>query len=341
MISRLLVAFCALLSFGRAQAQELREQPTPFSAWVDFQTTGQAGAPKQGYPIWLESVQRTAVPSNTNAQVKTTFRIRLRRLGGLNGHLQVRLFFDDLPGASPTISGWSETGVNYYTSKPLGSGVGLPTSESLVLPAEALDYIDVSVPGDGASVRGAFLATLKSAETLHALDFAAPAELADAFANLPATTSTSGDTYLYGRVKAAIEGEAVTLTPGVNASMTWEIEIDALPLLSVISFEILDVDPVHPPEWVVNSTPMGPSAIHLPDIADPGFQGIVRSTEPLPRFQYNGWIRGQQVIPSSMLKIGVNKLVLRLDGKSNAVAVRAVELQLKHHWQHLDYKLAP
>ena len=335
------LVICALLPLFAAGAQELHEQPTPFSAWVDFQTIGSASAPKVGYPIWLESVQRPALPSNTNAPLKSTFRIRLRRVGSLNGQLQLRLFFDDVPGASPVVSGWSETGVNHFLSPSLGTGVGLPTSESLVIPGEAVDYIDVSVPGDGSTVRGAFLATLKSAETLHAIDFAEPAELDDAFANLPAFKTSANDSYLFGRVKAEIEAGSITLSPTDAPSIAWRIELDAIPLLAVITFEILDVDPLHPPEWVINSTPLGPTNIHLPDLADPGYQGIVRPTEPLPRFQYNGWIRGQQVIPSSMLHVGENKLVLRLDGKSNALAVRAVEMQLKHHWQHLDYKLVP
>ena len=332
---------CAFFPLLAASAQELQEQPTPFSAWVDFQSIGSAQAPKQALPIWLESVQRTAQPANTNAPVKTTFRIRLRRVGQLNKQLQVRLFFDDVEGASPVVSGWSETGAKHFLSQPLGSGLNLATSESLIISAEALDYIDVSVPGDGANVRGAFLATLKKTETLHAIDFAEPAEIDDAFANLPASAPAAEDTFLYGRVKAGLEAGAITLSHADAPSVTWQIELDAIPLLAVVTFEILDVDPLHPPEWIINGTPLGGAAIHLPDLADPGYQGIVRPSEPLPRFQYNGWLRGQQAIPSSMLRAGVNKLVLRLDKKSNAVAVRAVEMQLKHHWQNLDYKLVP
>ena len=336
-----LLIFCVLLPLFAAGAQELQEQPTPFSAWVDFQTIGPIHGPKQALPIWLESVQRTAQPSNTNAPVKTTFRIRLRRMGSLNERLQMRLFFDDLENASPVISGWSETGEKRFLSQPLGSGLNLATSESLILSAEALDYVDISVPGNGSNVRGAFLATLKRVETLHAIDFAEPAELNDAFANLPASQLSPADTFLFGRVKAGIEAGAITLTPAEAPSIAWQIELDAIPLLAVVTFEILDVDPLHPPEWIINGTPLGGAAIHLPDLADPAYQAVVRTGEPKPRFQYNGWLRGQQAIPSSMLRAGLNKLVLRLDGKSNKLAVRAVEMQLKHHWQNLDYKLVP
>ena len=335
------LAFAALLPLFVASAQELQEQPTPFSAWVDFQTIGSAHVPKQAMPIWLESVQRTAQPANTNAPVKTTFRIRLRRIGQLNDQIQLRLFFDDIAGASPVIGGWSETGAKHFLSQPLGAGLNLPTSESLVISAEMLDYIDVSVPGDGTNVRGAFLTTLKKAETLHAIDFAEPPIVDDAFANLPSSLPAANDTFLFGRVKAGIEAGAIALSPDDAPSITWQIALDALPLLSVITFEILDADPLHPPEWVINGTPLGGAAIHLPDLADPGYQAIIRTNAPLPRFQYNGWLRGQQAIPSSLLRTGINKFVLRVDGKSNKIAIRAVEMQLKHHWQNLDYKLVP
>ena len=334
------LALCAFLPLVAASAQELLEQPTPFSTWLDFQTLGSAHSPRQAFPIWLESVQRTTQPSNTDAPVKTTFRIRLRRFGQLNSQIQLRLFFDDVPDARPVVSGWSETGAQHFRSPAMGAGLNLATSESLTIPAETLDYLDVSVPGDGGNVRGAFLATLKKAETLHALDFNAPAEIADPFANLPASESVPNDAYLFGRVKAGIEPGTVMLTPGEASSIAWEIELDAIPLLAMLAFEILDVDPLHPPEWLVNGTPLGVAAIHLPDLADPGYQGIVHQSESAPRFQYNGWLHGQQAIPGTSLRAGSNKIVLRLDKKSNAVAVRAVELQLKHHWQHLDYKLA-
>ena len=222
------LALCALLPILTAGAQELQEQPTPFSTWLDFQSLGSAHAPRQSLPIWLESVQRTAQPSNTNSPVKTTFRIRLRRLGQLNDHLQLRLFFDDVPGASPLVSGWSETGEQQFRSQPLGFGLDLATSESLAIAADHLDYLDVSVPGDGSNVRGAFVATLKKSETLHAIDFATPAEVSDPFANLPATQPATNDSFLYGRVKAVIEAGPITLAAPDFREKAWEIELDAM-----------------------------------------------------------------------------------------------------------------
>jgi hypothetical protein len=335
------VILCGLIAMGPIRGQDLREQPTPFSTLLEFQSLGPGNPPRQALPIWLESLQKATEPINSTTPQKTTFRIRLRRLGQLNDHLQLRLFFDDLPDAAPIVTGWSETGAQQYQSPQLGAGLGLATSETLIIPASNVDYLDITVPGNGSNVRSAFLATMKEAGTLHGLDFDKPADAEDPFSNLRKAEPAAQDSYLYGRVKASLESPAASLTPTNRAGLAWEFELDAIPLLVVIGFEILDADPLAPPEWTVNGRPLGPAAVHLPDLSDPAYQGIVRPLQRDVHFQYNGWLRGQQAIPGSALRVGLNKIVLRLTKDSEPVAVRAVELQFKHHWQHLDYKLAP
>ena len=90
-----------------------------------------------------------------------------------------------------------------------------------------------------------------------------------------------------------------------------------------------------------STDPAGGAAIHLPDLADPAYQAIVRADQPHPRFQYNGWLHGQQAIPE--VCFALEKTSSCCDSMENRteLAVRAVEIQLKHHWQHLDYKLVP
>ena len=336
-----LLILCGLVAVRPICGQELREQPTPFSTLLDFQTLGLGKKPRQALPIWLESVQKTTEPINSTAPQKATFRIRLRRLGQLNDQLQLRLFFDDLPDAAPNVTGWSETGAQQYQSRQLGGGLRLATSETLIIPASNVDYIDITVAGNGSNVRSAFLATMKKAETLHGLDFDKPSDVEDPFSNLRKSESAAHDTYLYGRVKATLESPPTSLKPKDRAGLVWEFDLDAIPLLAVIAFEILDADPLAPPEWTINGRPLGPVAIHLPDLSDPAYQGMVRPQQRGVHFQYNGWLRGQQAIPGSALRIGLNKIAVRLTKDSEPVAVRAVELQFKHHWQHLDYKLAP
>jgi len=68
--------------------------------------------------------------------------------------------------------------------------------------------------------------------------------------------------------------------------------------------------------------------------------GIVRPLAPM-RFHYAGWLHGQVILPGSALKAGHNTLTLQLPSGASPVAIRAIELQLKHNWRILDYQIAP
>ena len=267
--------------------------------------------------------------------------MRLRRLGHLNSQLQFRLFFDDEPGRMPRVSAWTETGVVRFESPALGQGLGLPTSEALVIPIADADYLDVEVPGDGSTLRGAFLSTLRKADTLQAFDFAPPSGVTDPFHNLPTLHSARDDSYLYGRVKATLDAGVFLLVPKTVPTQTLEFELSTQPQLAVLSCEILNADPLYPLELTFNNQPVGPVAIHLPDLADPGFQGSARPYNRDVRFQYTGWLRCQRVVPGSMLQAGLNRLEVEVNVNSAPVAIRGVELQLKYPGHSHEPKLVP
>src|SRR5829696_8078036 len=153
-----------------AQAQQLRTQATPFSVWLDFEKLRAPNPPKVALPIWLESVQTEHKRAKGTNPEKSTYRLRLRRMGHLNGEIQLRLFFDDKENAAPNVSAWTETGTLLFQSAPLGIGLGLPTSATVVVPVDGADYVDIQVPGDGSTIRGVFTATVKRTETRTALD---------------------------------------------------------------------------------------------------------------------------------------------------------------------------
>lgn len=321
-------------------AQELREQPTPFSLWLDFQTKPGPKVPG-GVPIWFESVQKAVQPGQQAPNQSTTLRIRLRPLGGLTQMLQMRLFFDDRPGMAPVITGWSETGAERFRSQPLGSGLNLPASETLLIPAGDIDYLEINVPGNGANLRGAFLASLKKAEVFHALDFEPPAALADPFGADAGVATSESDQFLFGRVKATLEATTV-LAPATEINgANWEFELESVPMLAMASFEVTNANPLAPPELVVNGRVIGAASLHLPDLADPAYLGLVRPDQNQLQFAYAGWLRAQCAIPGAALRAGLNKISLRSPGAGGALAVRALELQLKHDWKYLDYKVLP
>lgn len=320
-------------------AQTARVEPTPYSTWLDFNRLARDGWPREGLPEWLESV--TAEPLKLEGKVVgMTYRLRLLEIRQLNKEMQLRVFFDDEKDAGPKISGWSETGTLRFERGPLGAGLGLPTSETLTFSTEGVDFIEISVPGDAPVVRGVFLALLKTEEMKRALDFAPPTTQVDAFGNLPPAAPKADDLTLYGRVRARLDTGAVKLSAeAVNA--TWEFELEAPPLMAMVTFEVLGAEALSPLEAMVNDRPLGPVALHLTDLADPSYMGVVRPLDREMRFRYSGWLRGQKAIPGTALKSGTNRLTIQLHPDSGPVAVRAVEIQLKYNWKHLDYKLAP
>jgi hypothetical protein len=317
-------------------AQDLRTQPTPFSVWLDFKALSSPKPPKVSLPIWLESLQSDSVEGARGAIVKTTYRLRFRPLGDLNRELLLRVVFDDVKDRSPVITGWNDAGALLFEHGPFGAGLGLPTSVTIPLPMAGVSTIDITAAGDGTTVRGTFLSSLRRGESRYALDFTAPADLNDAFENLPSITPPLNDSLLLGRVRATIDAGVVTLTPREVISQSWEFELAAAPLVASLAFEILNADPLSPLDVVVNDRLLGPAAMRAPDLADPAYQGVLRPLDRGVRFRYAGWLQSQKAIPGALLHPGLNKIELRLPAESGPVAVRSLELQLKNQWQNLD-----
>src|SRR5262249_27242940 len=111
------------------------------------------------------------------------------------------------------------------------------------------------------------------------------------------------------------------------------------PLTALLSFEIANPRIDAPPEVYVNGQNIGPVAITLPDLADPGYRG---ESEPLTtemHFNYTGWLRAQKIVPTTMLKAGVNDVALPNGAAAGAAAIRATQIQLKYIWDKSDYLL--
>jgi hypothetical protein len=325
MVLRLFLVFLCASAFAAAQeSSPLSEQPTAFSVWLDLNALSKPGAEKPALPIWFESFQSEPVAAKNGAPPKTIYRMRLRRMPSLHREVLLRIFFDDVIGLQPVVTAWTESGKEQFRSPALGSSLNLPTSESLVIPVEGADYIDLEVAGDGSNVRAVFATSLKEATTRRAIDFLAPAELADPFGNL-----------------APMQPGKVRLAPGGPASGEWQFALAGPPLAALVTFEVLNADLLSPPVVTVNSGQPGFASVLWPDLADPGFRGELRRQESGMRFQYTGWVRAQFVIPGTSLQSGSNQITVSLSEHSGAIAVRNVELQLKHNWKHLDYLLTP
>ena len=138
--------------------------------------------------------------------------------------------------------------------------------------------------------------------------------------------------------------------PGENAegadstydshTVHFEFSLEKAPLIAMVTFYVLAADPAAPLLAWSNGDPVGAVAMQLPDLADPGYSGITRPMERM-HFQYAGWVRCQKVIPAKSLRAGKNTFTLQLPPNSAPVALSKIELQLKSHWQKLDYTLIP
>jgi hypothetical protein len=314
-------------------AAETNAWPAAEEAMILRTTASDFTASIYPHPTFPESRKLPAfVPSagpSTKPQPQPQPQVQLQPQQPLVGDLLFRLFFDDTWGASPVVSAWSDIGSQLLEPTTLGQGLDLPTSQTVAVPMRGVDYIEICVPGDGSNVQGAFLSSLKSGAVKYAADFQTPSVVADPFENEPAR-QPGDDSYLFGRVKATLESAVVKLLPYEAPGTELDFELDAQPLLSVITFEILNANVNAPPHVIANDHDLGPASLILPDLADPGYNGAVHALEADVRFRYTGWLRGQKAVPTSALHAGENKIVLQLENDPGAVAIRAIEVQLKH-----------
>ena len=318
-----------------------RMRPTPFTVWLDFEELNRPDAPQTALPIWLEGVETmTALRPDGDVSV-TSYRIRFRRFATLNQQLLFRLYFEDTLGKNPIVSAWSEVGDPVFSTAPLGEGLGLPTSETLTIPMKNVDYIDLDVPGNGKSVRGLLLSTLDHADILHSVDFALPTQTADPFGGTLAPPEADIDEEVFGRLEAKLDDQPTILSRKEGQTIGFEFEIETVPLVALVTFEILNAQVATPPQVIMNLSPLGPAALTLPNMADPGYTGTVLPLLDNMEIHYTGWIRGQCIIPASTLSPGANTIYLQSTVETGAVAVRAISLQLKYDNRTFDYSLKP
>lgn len=343
MLRPVILLLCASMLCMAEEDAPLPEHPAPFSVWLDFGALVRPGGADLPLPIWFEGLQTLRTPAADGHPPKTIYRLRLRRLPSLQREMLLRVYFDDLPDMQPIVSTWTETGRSRFVSAPLGAGVGLPTSESVLLNLEAVDYLDIEVAGNGTNVRGALAASLKEVLVRQTLDFRAAPEVVSPFgdASHAVAAPVGEDTKLYGRIHAALDAETIRLSADGETSASFDIDLAVQPLAAVLRFEVLNADLSSPPLVIVNEAVPLLANVQWPDLADPGYRGEARGEEANLRFQYTGWLPAQVVLPAGSVQAGLNKVTIGLSESSGPIAIRNVELQLKQNWKHFDYILTP
>jgi hypothetical protein len=355
-----------------ALGQTLEAVSTPLTAWLDLRPAAPGAAP-QTVPDWVESFEfvalRPAAPQgrlermefgangeaitsnavrpedqeeDDDGRARSLFRIHLAHPAATDD-FQVRVFFDvRVGGPRPRVTAWDELGNELMRSRPLGQGLGLPSSATLTVPMTGVNYLEIEAAEDGTQVRGVFLTWLDRTEVRQPADFAAAGTVREPFQILSSTRRrTRGDSYLYGVVTASLQKSPLVLGATQAPAAGFEFPLDRVPMVAVLTYQVLGTDIAAPPLVRVNGHDPEAATLFLPDLADPGYQGNARENDSLLSFRYTGWLRAQKVIPGEWLTAGLNTVTLELSNGSEAVAVRSVEVQLKYNWDRFDYVLSP
>jgi hypothetical protein len=252
-----------------------------------------------------------------------------------------RLFFDDNPKAQPEIVAWDESGTQVVRSGRLGAGLNLPTSETVVIPMINVTAVDVEVPGDGSTIRGAYIDWMTSSEVAHPLHSELNEVAPPPFSAGSPLHAAQSDTQLFGTVTAPLTAETVMMGPSIQQSAPFQFGLEAMPLLALLTFEVASPRVEAPPNIYLNGEDIGPVTLILPDLADPGYRGEMKTLVRQMQYRYTGWIRVQKLLPVSRLKVGTNDLIVVAGSGTAVSAIRATQLQLKYLWEKSDYVLKP
>ena len=348
----LLGIFLAALSAARAQqalppegTQVLKSsqsaEAAPESAWLDLRQNSPTHSKIQAAPSWVESISFAPATATSEGPKKTVFRIRLTRPNEECQLLLFRLYFDDQPEEQPELIAWDESGTQLLRSGPLGQKTGLATSSSTVVPMIGVTAIDVEVPGDGRSVRGAYLDWMKTNQVMRPMHAEQQKLAADPFGATTPLRAGEEDAEVYGTVTAPLTAATIPIGSSMQNGASFQFGLEAQPLVALLTFEVASPQIEVPPEIYVNGQDVGPATLVLPDLADPAYRGLSLSLLQTMQFQYTGWVRAQKIVPASILKAGPNDVIILAGAGTSASAIRETQIQLKYLWDKSDYLLEP
>jgi hypothetical protein len=330
------------LSDALPSPAELIAQAFPESAWIDLRQNAPRNSKPQNAPAWVEAL--TLLPAQATeggANSKSIFRIRVAQPGPDYQVLFFRLFFDDKPNQQPELIAWDESGTHILRSGTLGVGMNLPSSDSVLIPMTGASAIDIEVPGDGRTIRAAYLDWMTTSEVVHPVNAEHRDVIPEPFSLMPSLQSPPEDVENFGTVTATLSADPIRIDGLTQQSAAFQFPIEAQPLTALLTFEVGNPSVDAPPEIYVNGQDIGSASLMLPDLADPGYRGEVEALTKEMHFHYTGWLRVQKIVPATMFKVGSNDLVIVNGVGSGSSAIRATQIQLKYIWDKSDYSLRP
>jgi hypothetical protein len=328
------------LSDALPSPAEFIVQPFPDSAWLDLRQNTPRNSKPQNAPAWVEAL--TLLPAEATeggGNSKSIFRIRVTQPGPDYQVLFFRLFFDDKPNQQPELIAWDESGTHILRSGTLGVGMNLPSSDSVLIPMAGASAIDIEVPGDGRTIRAAYLDWMTTSEVVHPVNAERRDVIPEPFSSMPSLQAPPEDVENFGTVTATLSADPIRIDGQTQQSVAFQFPIEAQPLTALLTFELANPNIDAPPEIYLNGQDIGPASLMLPDLADPGYRGEVEALSKEMHFHYTGWLRGQKIVPAAMFKVGSNDLVVATGVGNGSSAIRATQIQLKYIWDKSDYLL--
>ncbi len=320
---------------------EISQAPAVRSAWLDLRrnTTGWPGT--QTAPGWVKAVTMLPQEASEGVAAKTIFRIQLAQPSSDLQLLMFRLFFDDKPEQRPRLLASDDAGGLVLQTTPLGLGLSLATSETVMVPAAGVSTIDVEVPGDGRTIRGAYLDWMTSSEVVRPIAADQRYVMGETFGANAALRAPVEDVENFGTVTATLAAETIAIGPSVQEGAAFQFPLEAQPLAALLTFEVSSAYVDSPPQVYLNRVNLGPASLPLPELADPAYRGEMKPLVRQMRFQYTGWLRAQKLLPASSLRAGPNDVIVIAGAGTPASAIRATQIQLKYVWEKFDYQLIP
>src|SRR5438094_1647437 len=252
-------------------------EATPESAWLDLRQSAPRNSRTQNAPVWVEAVTLLPAQSTGDMTSKSVFRIRVAQPSINYQVLLFRLFFDDKPGQQPELIAWDESGSHVLRSNALGSGINLPSSDSVMIPMTGASSIDIEVAGDGKTVRAAYLDWMTSSNVVHPLNADRRDVIPEPFSSMPPLHASLQDAEHFGTVTATLAAEAIQIGAQIQESAAFQFGIEAQPLAALLTFEVANPQIDAAPEIYLNGQNIGPASLALPDLADPGYRSEIQS----------------------------------------------------------------
>src|SRR5438445_11143605 len=215
------------------------QQPIPESAWLDLRQNAPQNSKIQNAPVWVEAL--TLLPTETTEVApmsKSVFRIRVTQPSPDYQVLFFRLFFDDKANQQPELVAWDESGTHILHSGTLGTGMNLPSSDSVLIPMNGASAIDIEVPGDGKTIRAAYLDWMTSSEVVHPVNAEHRDVIPEPFSVTPALRAPPEDLENFGTVTATLAAEVIRIDAQSQQKTAFQFPIEAEPLTAILTFEV-------------------------------------------------------------------------------------------------------